>query len=1341
MSDQGKITIVTQKDLATVVESICSNIDAGNTVVTAMNSSAKSINTILSKNEMSNTVSGLEKFQKNIIKYNNIVNTILKTLVSPIENDKDFSEFLGRYRETDAEGNFDPNGKVKYSAIEAAQQIPTLISTAFKAMEEASSTKFSRSATRNIRRNMKAITRMFELIVSGMIGGFAEMSKKYDLNELLNVLVKQPDETLTSVKNNISGEGATYKDATITDTTKTVGRIGILDGIIQTFTIFDLLGKLNPPSFIRLKIQLNKSFKQLDLVLVKLLDFSNKNSEKLKTINTFTAELTKENGISAFFRELKTALFNQVINIFNKHSVKQLKKSIDRISEISGIFDAIVINIIQNKNALIISEKATTQFARELNGNITKLAEITKNISSIIINLIAIKTFNKSVINGISSLGIIFNKVGKTIHLIYESFKTYEINDKLTNVNNNLSVFSDEINTFNTTIKNIISSVIELKKLLIKLPKINLQEKLNELKLFINSIETSFNNITVDEQLNSKITAINNNIISINNILLNTAEQLNNINRKLKKNKIEVDLFINAIAFMDLILKSINNITLNRNLSNKLTTLDEQFTKVLILLDNVINSTLLIKKKTLRYKKLFVNNDLELLTTAVQSIITEFNKLKTDSKKINPDSINNIKLVIKYFIHISKLIIKLGLFAIGVKVSSVFVNILLNSLTSIADSIQQFSEKMSNKDIAGNNVINRLNQFRRIVNKLRNISINIILLGLIAVPVLVCIPLIALLLAELTVIAWMIQIAGNVLSKISVKAVANFSIFGTSILIILGIITVIGLALILLSNIKVQIMSGFMSFLVIIGATMILALAVAGIGLLMTYIIPVIGITFTGIALIAGVVIAILGICDTLIQLSKVKFNKKIGEALKNKISNIFDVITVITENIILYASKRKDLRRSKRAIKQIRKTVSIITDIADHLNSLQKIVLYENTIMSNVKSIFEVITDIENKIIDFNNTNVEIKNNDSNIITAISNSRKHKKLFNKNTKTFKRAEKLLVEINDIAEQLEFLSKFNITDDIKTAIIANIQDIFSVITSIEQLIINGNTPDGNTAKLNISNEEISDVRKNTRRGRRALNKQTKLVNKTSVLITSLGEIIDVVESLGTETKFKLDEAKKTAITTNVSDIMTLVDEIIKSITSKSNEHKNIDTGSFEKISNVILTVADTFDIIAGADQTALNKNISTYSGFIDKVNTVDVAKLETSTKMFAQMADFSNSIKGDFTKLAETLNENLMPVLQELKEIMGVIPEKLDTGFQNTSASIAATTVAPTQESVKAQVNRENPSMTKKEVDNIVQQRMKDYSKTEATGVVAKLDQLIELLKGYSGENVRVKTI
>ena len=35
--------------------------------------------------------------------------------------------------------------------------------------------------------------------------------------------------------------------------------------------------------------------------------------------------------------------------------------------------------------------------------------------------------------------------------------------------------------------------------------------------------------------------------------------------------------------------------------------------------------------------------------------------------------------------------------------------------------------------------------------------------------------------------------------------------------------------------------------------------------------------------------------------------------------------------------------------------------------------------------------------------------------------------------------------------------------------------------------------------------------------------------------------------------------------------------------------------------------------------------------------------------MFAQMAKFSNSIQGDFKQLAETLNEHLMPVLEELK--------------------------------------------------------------------------------------------
>jgi hypothetical protein len=48
--------------------------------------------------------------------------------------------------------------------------------------------------------------------------------------------------------------------------------------------------------------------------------------------------------------------------------------------------------------------------------------------------------------------------------------------------------------------------------------------------------------------------------------------------------------------------------------------------------------------------------------------------------------------------------------------------------------------------------------------------------------------------------------------------------------------------------------------------------------------------------------------------------------------------------------------------------------------------------------------------------------------------------------------------------------------------------------------------------------------------------------------------------------------------------------------------------------------------------------------------------------MFGQMSKLSESIKGNFDGLAEALNENLLTVLEELKEILeqtnGIIEDK-----------------------------------------------------------------------------------
>lgn len=213
------------------------------------------------------------------------------------------------------------------------------------------------------------------------------------------------------------------------------------------------------------------------------------------------------------------------------------------------------------------------------------------------------------------------------------------------------------------------------------------------------------------------------------------------------------------------------------------------------------------------------------------------------------------------------------------------------------------------------------------------------------------------------------------------------------------------------------------------------------------------------------------------------------------------------------------------------------------------------------------------------------------------------------------------------------------------------------------------------------------------------------------------------------------------INTKFETICGTADNIIRKMNSTP-DMEDVTSGNsrLKLIDHINLSINKLGNIPANQVKT-INTIFDDYTKFIDKVNTVDVQKLETSSKMFEQMARFSESIRGNFDKLAASLSEDLMPVLEELKDIMEKVPEKLDTGFQNTSASIAATTAIPNESNVAAQVSRENPSMNKQQVDQLVQQRLKDYSKKESNGVASKLDELINLLKGYSGERVQVQTV
>ena len=85
-----------------------------------------------------------------------------------------------------------------------------------------------------------------------------------------------------------------------------------------------------------------------------------------------------------------------------------------------------------------------------------------------------------------------------------------------------------------------------------------------------------------------------------------------------------------------------------------------------------------------------------------------------------------------------------------------------------------------------------------------------------------------------------------------------------------------------------------------------------------------------------------------------------------------------------------------------------------------------------------------------------------------------------------------------------------------------------------------------------------------------------------------------------------------------------------------------------------------------------------YIKFIDKVNGVNLENLKTTERLFENMAKFSESINGNFDKLAESLNDKIAPLLEELKGLMEKVPQHIDKASadqQKTAVEVASNSV------------------------------------------------------------------
>lgn len=138
--------------------------------------------------------------------------------------------------------------------------------------------------------------------------------------------------------------------------------------------------------------------------------------------------------------------------------------------------------------------------------------------------------------------------------------------------------------------------------------------------------------------------------------------------------------------------------------------------------------------------------------------------------------------------------------------------------------------------------------------------------------------------------------------------------------------------------------------------------------------------------------------------------------------------------------------------------------------------------------------------------------------------------------------------------------------------------------------------------------------------------------------------------------------------------------------------EDVDADSVKDTIKAYSSFNTTLDKILKIDEKAVKNNkefVENNVKLLDKINTLKVDNIRGVTDMFAKMADFSKTINGNFTKLAEAFSEELIEALNKLSD---AIQGGFDTSV-NISTPVANSPVA---------VQNNKPAIKPEDINNII---------------------------------------
>ena len=244
---------------------------------------------------------------------------------------------------------------------------------------------------------------------------------------------------------------------------------------------------------------------------------------------------------------------------------------------------------------------------------------------------------------------------------------------------------------------------------------------------------------------------------------------------------------------------------------------------------------------------------------------------------------------------------------------------------------------------------------------------------------------------------------------------------------------------------------------------------------------------------------------------------------------------------------------------------------------------------------------------------------------------------------------------------------------------------------------------------NVDISEIKKITKQVEEAEKYLKKIVLIPNQLSRITKQLQEIGSIDPAI----------AQKSSQT---------VKSILKSILDPFEDNKK--QPNLTKVNVVLKIIQHMNKMLMMSQQGFDNSNqlLKNYSDFITKIDNTDLAKLQTTVKMFEEMARFSESINGNFDQLAQTINEKIAPLLEELKESVGKVAEN----------SNKPTDMQVEKEDIKNQMQASGQirNMTDKEINNKVNNKYNErqQQKLGIDEITEKLTALINLFQ--SGEAI-----